>query len=282
MLRRLSVAVLVLSLAWLAGFSRTTLDRLDEATPGDAELLYLPNGKLLKTMSLGHANLVADLFYLWAIQYYSDYEREERHRYVRHVFTDVITELDPHYVDAYWLGALILIVETGQVDAGIDLLDKGVGRNPDKWILPYLAGWECYHAKRYEQAKGYFERASRVPGAPPAVRRMRAGMVAKAGRLGQALALWREIAEDPASDAVSVKIARRKVRSLQTRLDVETLQAMAERFRNDNGRWPRRLDELVARAYLRDLPRDPDGRPYHYDAGTGRVFSSAGRVLERN
>jgi tetratricopeptide (TPR) repeat protein len=282
MLRRLSVVALVLSLACLAGFSRTTLDRLDDAKPADAELLYLPSGKYLKVMSLGHANLVADLVYLWAIQYYSDYEREQRHRYVQHVFTDVITELDPHYVDAYWLGALILIVETGQVDAGIALLDKGAGRNPDKWILPYLAGWECYYAKRYERANGYFERASRIPGAPAVVRRMRAGMVARAGDLGQALAMWREIQEDSKSDPLSVKIARRKIRSLKIRLDVEMLQKTAERFRNDNGRWPLRLEELIARSYIRDLPRDSDGRAYHYDAGTGRVFSPAGRVLEGN
>jgi tetratricopeptide (TPR) repeat protein len=279
MLRRLLVVALILALACMAAFARGVLDRLAEEGSRDEQLLYLPNGKHLKVMSLGHANLVADLMYLWAIQYYSDYEREQRHQYVEHVFANVITELDPHYVDAYWLGALILIVETGQLDAGIGLLDKGARRNPDKWILPYLAGWECYHAKRYECATDYFERASRVVDAPTVVRRMRAGLIARQGDVGQALVSWREILQDPKSDPLSIKIAKRKVRELQTKFDVARLQDATARFRNDNGRWPQRLEELVARSYIRELPRDPDGRAYLYDARTGAVSSPAGRLL---
>jgi tetratricopeptide (TPR) repeat protein len=279
MSRRLLVVALILALAGAAGFARTGLDRLAEGQPAEEELLYLPNGKHLKVMSLGNASLVADLLYLWAIQYYSDYGRKQRKRYVEHVFADVITELDPHYVDAYWLGSLILIVECGEFDAGIGLLEKGARQNPDKWILPYLAGWECYHARHYACATDYFERASRIPDAPTVVRRMRAGMMARQGDLGQALASWNEILGDPKSDSLSLKIARRKVRELQTRLDVETLQRAAARFRNDNGRWPSRLEELVARSYIRELPRDPDGRAYLYDARTGGVSSPAGRLL---
>jgi tetratricopeptide (TPR) repeat protein len=279
MLRRLLVVALILALACVAGLARGALDRLAEQECKTEELLYLPNGKHLKIMSLGHANLVADLLYIWAIQYYSDYDRKQRHRYVEHVFGDVITELDPHYVDAYWLGALILIVETGELDAGIGLLDKGARRNPGKWILPYLAAWECYHARRYECATSYFERASRIPEAPTVVRRMRAGMIARQGDVSQALASWRDILQDPKSDPLSMKIARRKVRELQTRVDVETLQQAAARFRNDNGRWPLQLEELLKRSYIRELPRDPEGRAYLYDARTGEVFSPAGRLL---
>jgi tetratricopeptide (TPR) repeat protein len=268
-----------MALAGVAGLSRGALDRIAASERASEELLYLPNGKHLRIMSLGHSSLLADLIYLWSIQYYSDYERQQRQRYVQHVFSEVITELDPHYVDAYWLGALILIIENGDLDAGIRLLDKGAERNPDKWILPYLAGWECYHAKEYDRATGYFEKASRIDAAPTVVRRMRAGLTARTGDLSDALVTWREILEDPTSDALSVKIARRKVRELETRVDVRNLQGAVGRFRNDNGRWPLRLEELVERFYIRDLPRDPDGHAYLYDAKSGRVFSPAGRVL---
>jgi tetratricopeptide (TPR) repeat protein len=270
---------LVAALAVVAGISRGTLDRIAESRPASEELLYLPNGQHLRIMSLGHTGLLADLVYLWAIQYYSNYERQQRHRYVEHVFSEVITELDPHFVDAYWLGALILIVEAGDLDAGLRLLDKGAQRNPDKWILPYLAGWECYHAKEFDRAREYFERASLIEHAPTVVRRMRAGLAARAGAVEHALAMWRAIRDDPQSDSLSIKIAKRKVRSLETEFDVQHLQRVVGQFRNDNARWPRRLEELVERSYIRDLPRDPDGRAYAYDAATGRVSSSAGRLL---
>jgi tetratricopeptide (TPR) repeat protein len=277
--RKLLGAVLVLALAGVAGFSRAGLDRMAHALPETEELLYLPNGKHLRIMSLGHASLLADLIYLWAIQHYSNYEQKQRQRYVEHVFADVITELDPHYVDAYWLGALILVVESGDVDAGIALLEKGADRNPDKWILPYLAAWESYHAKQFDRARVYFERAALVEGAPTVVRRMRAGLVARSGDLHEALSTWRQILEDPKSDALSTKIARRKVAELETRVVVQRLQQAVGRFRIDNGRWPSRLEELVERAYIGDLPLDVADLAYVYDPMTGEVSSTADRVL---
>ncbi len=263
----------------LAGFSRGALDRLAEGTSAEEELLYLPNGKHLKIMSLGHANVLADGIYLWAIQYYSNYEREERQRYVEHIFGDVITELDPRYVDAYWLGSLIMIVENHDLEAGLRLLEKGMERNPDQWILPYLAAWECYHGKQYSRAAAFFAHAAAIPGAPAVVRRMRAGMLTKVGSTGEALALWRAISEDPASDSLSLVIAERKVRELETRLDVETLQAAVDRFRKENGRYPDRLGELAERRYIRGVPLASDGRPYRYDAETGTVSSKSGQML---
>jgi len=280
---RLRVTVLFVILVVAAGFGRSAVDRMAAGEESREEtLLYLPNGKYLKAMSLGHSNLLADVMYLWAIQYYSDYERQHRHRYVEHVFRDVITELDPHYVDAYWLGALILIIENEQLEAGIRLLELGAERNPDKWILPYLAAWECYHAGQYARAGAFFEQASRVPGAPGVVRRMRAGMIGHAGDWREALAAWRGILEDPSSDSLSVKIARRKVRELQTRVDIAMLEDAVERFRNDNGRPPSRLEELVGGSYIGHLPLDADGRAYVYEPRTGRVSSPADRVLGGN
>jgi tetratricopeptide (TPR) repeat protein len=278
MARRILIALLVVGLGSVAGYTRATLDRMAPGSSTD-ELLYLPDGQHLKFMSLGHETLLADMIYLWAIQYYSNYEREQRHRWVEHVFGNVITELDPRYVDAYWVGALILILEVGDVEAGVGLLEKGASRNPDNWILPYLAAWECYHAKRYDEAAAYFQRASTKPGAPTAVRRMRAGLTAKSGDQRDALAMWRSIKADPASDALSIKIATRKVRELQTRIDVRLLQNSVGRFQIDNGRWPANLEELVHRSYLGQLPLDPDESAYLYDTRTGRVSSPTGLVL---
>ena len=85
MLRRLTTVTLVILVALTAGYSRATLDRL-ATMPEEKELLYLPSGKHLRIMSLGHTGLMADLAYIWAIQYYSNYDRDNRKQYVEHVF----------------------------------------------------------------------------------------------------------------------------------------------------------------------------------------------------
>ena len=140
MKRIVAIAALVLGVA-AASVGAVSLHQV-ENTGDDNDLLYLPNGRYLKIASLGHSALVADLVYLWSIQHYSDYEREDRFRYVEHVFGNVIAELDPGFTDAYSLGAMILSVEARDLPGALRLLELGMERNPGDWILPYIAGWE--------------------------------------------------------------------------------------------------------------------------------------------
>jgi len=276
---RVVLAALLAVSAVLASAARGRLVALDDRGRGSKELLYLPNGKYLRAVSLGHASTVADFVYLWAIQYYSDYERADRYRYVEHIFGDVIGELDPAYIDPYWLGALILTTEAGDLEGGLALLDAGFAREPKAWILPYLAGWECDRAGEYDRAARYFDRAVHVPGAPNELFRLEAGMTARGGKLRDALAQWRAVADDPRNDEGARAIARRQIRALTVRADVQDLDAAIAAYRARTGAAPRRLEDLVRVGLLRSIPLDPDGNPYAYDPGSGAVSSAAGRVL---
>src|SRR5712692_8762086 len=68
-------------------------------------LLYLPSGKYLKIAALGFDGILADTIYLWSIQYYGDYEIKDRYHYLEKIYTQVIAELDPHYLDPYLIGS---------------------------------------------------------------------------------------------------------------------------------------------------------------------------------
>jgi len=276
---RVVAIALVLSCVVASTWSGIHLERTAGSQDLEQSLLLLPNGKHLKVASLGQAPLLADLIYLWAIQYYSEYEREDRFRYVRHIFGDVITELDPHYIDAYWIGAMILIVEAKDLDAGLELLDQGIEANPGNWILPYLAGWECYHADRFECAETYFAHAAKLPEVPVYVKRSRIGMAAAKGDLRRAYAMWLDVLQDPDADAGTIHIAERQLRHLKVKIDVQEIQAWVERFRFENERWPLALTELVQRGYTDALPLDPLGRPYEYDSPSGIVAAPRDRVL---
>ena len=274
------IAFALLAAACLgAGTARARLTDLEAAGRGGKELLYMPNGKYLKAVSLGHAPLVADVVYLWAIQYYSDYELADRYRFVEHVFGDVIAELDPNYVDPYWLGAIILTTEAHDVDAGLRLLDKGFENNPSAWILPFLAGWECDRVRQFDRAAAYFDRAAGAPGAPPDLFRLKAGMTARSGNLREAIARWQDVLDDPRNDAAARAIATRQIRALTVRADTQELEAAIASYRDRFGKPPRSLDQLVTSGVLRVLRQDPDGNPYVYEPSSGTVTSAASRVL---
>jgi tetratricopeptide (TPR) repeat protein len=278
-MRRLAIIALAVAAVALTALSGVELERQSADRRPGKELLYLPNGRHLKLASLGQAPVVADMIYLWAIQFYGNYEREDRFLYVEHIFREVIAELDPQFIDPYWIGALIMSVEARDVEGALRLLDRGIANNPDEWRLPFIAAWECYHAGQYERAKSYFEIAERVPGAPLAISRMKAGMAYKAGRLREAIKLWVAVIEDPDSDAYSRAIAEKQIRRLTIKADVQELQLAVDRFRKDNQRHPTHLAELLERSYIGRLPEEPDGRPYNYDAVTGRVSSHEERIL---
>jgi tetratricopeptide (TPR) repeat protein len=278
-MRVLAVISVVLAMVAAASFSRLHLEEAPGSDLAEKELLYLPNGRYLKIVSLGQASLVADVVYLWAIQFYSDYGREDRYAYLQHIFGEVIPELDPLYVDPYWLGAMILSVEVRDVDGALELLETGMENNPDAWILPYLAGWEAEGAGRPLEAAEYFERAAAIPDAPSFARRMGAGMLVRAGRFDDALRSWQEVLEDPASDEISRVIAERWIRILETRRTVRLLETAVRAYRERRGRPPRSLDDLVTEGLISSVPVDPNGARYAYDPRTGRVSSPAGRIL---
>lgn len=277
MTRIVAIAALILGTA-AASYGALSLHGAGDHA-GDQDLLYLPNGRYIRIASLGHSALAADLVYLWAIQHYSNYERENRFRYVEHVFGSVIAELDPGFTDAYSLGAMILSVEAHDLDGALRLLELGMKRNPGDWILPYIAGWECFHAGEYGKASEYFATASAIPGAPGLIARNRAGAVARSGDVHEAYRLWRELYEDPDIDDTTRAVAERQVRELHVRIDLDAIREAAVAYRARHSRWPDRLDALVAGGLLPGMPRDPDGNPYSYNPATGEAGSSAGRIL---
>ncbi len=277
MTRILTISALVLGVA-AASVGAVSLHQVQNDA-GEDRLLYLPNGRYLKVASLGHSALAADLVYLWSIQYYSNYEREDRFRYVEHVFGNVIAELDPGFTDAYSLGAMILSVEANDLDGALRLLDLGIERNPDNWILPYMAGWECFHAGRFAQASGYFAHASQIPGAPDLIARNRAGAVARSGDITAAYHLWRELYEDQDIDDTTRAVAKRQVRELHIQIDLQAIRRAVADHRDRYGTLPASIQALVAQGLLPAERLDPDGGRYSYNPSTGEAGSQAGRIL---
>ena len=70
-----------------------------------------------------------------------------------------------------------------------------------------------------------------------------------------------------------------EVDNLHARIELQELQSAVDRFRAENARYPASLEELRQRGYIRVPPRDLQDREYSYDPRTGRVSSTAGRVL---
>jgi len=235
-----------------------------------SQLLYLPSGKYLKAASFGYDGLLADFIYLWSIQYYGDVRFYPEVQYLKHTY-DIITELDPYFLDAYYTGALFMFYEGRNPQAGLALLDEGLKNNPNEWILPVDAGFYClFNLKDKNLAASYFEKASQVPGAPSMPKRLLAGIRFRLGDKLTAYLLWKEVYETESRPTIK-QTAYQHMFELKVLLDLELLQNAIRRFHSQYGKYPLNLTQLVPAGMIPTVPVNLDGEPYDYDPQAGIV-----------
>jgi len=237
--------------------------------PGSS-IIYIPSGKYLKYATFGNSSLLADLIYIWAIQYYSDYTIPDMYEYLDHIFS-IINELEPSYLDPYDVGAVIAAYEAGDLDLALKILDRGLEKNPEQWLFPYLAGHYVQMInKDYKLAQEYYRKAMNIEGVPPIVERLYADAIFKSMDYKRALQTWLEIYETAKEERVK-KIASNHLYNIKATIDIEKINEAIEKFKERYGRYPMELSQLVRAGFLDSLPKDLDGKEYIYDSRTGEV-----------
>src|SRR3990172_12994226 len=82
------------------------IDRTLTARDRPGEVLYLPSGKLLRRLSLGHEGLLANIYWTRVVQYFGRKRLGHETRFeLLGTLLRITTELDPHLVIAYRFGA---------------------------------------------------------------------------------------------------------------------------------------------------------------------------------
>jgi len=199
------VAGLVLSTVWVQKY---------RYRPYLHEKLYLPSGKFVREFSLGYREVVADAVWLSAVQYYGDFRKGNHDLRYFSGLIDIVTSLDPHFTFAYLFGALVVSEDAGSFDEGMDILKRGISRNPTSWQLPFEIGFLNFVNRRDNAlAARYFELASRLPGAPEYVERFAAFVYSKAGDSGSSIRIWEEYKEH-ADDPFLKELAERYIEKL--------------------------------------------------------------------
>lgn len=277
MRRGLALTALLLLLFGVCATARLQLEvaRVDDP---EAALLYLPKGPFLRALAFGHEETLADLLYIWSIQYYSNYSDESRFDYLRQVYLNAITELDPLFTEAYLVGAMIMSWEARDPDMALELYEKALVAMPENWEIAYWAGWECYSAGRYLRARDYWARAARIPDAPPQLIRLAARMLERAGSYEEAIQEYEHILDEPV-DERTAEVVRRWLRHTRTQLVVQKTQEAVDAFRLSQGSCPSSLEELRSKGMIPRLPENESGESYVLDRDSCRVVEPSGDAL---
>lgn len=270
------LAALVVALLAVSVAVQVVRDRGWQPYVPAAPVLWFQSAPLLKRVSLGFSNLIADAYWIRAVVYYGGQRltaAQERDFSLLDPLLTFVTTLDPQFRVAYRFGAIFLTEAypdgPGQPDRAIALLERGLAANPNAWEYAHDIGFVHYWwLHDYKAAAEWFERGSRLAGAPSWLSPLAATTLAQGGDRGSSRLLWQQLGD---SDLEWVRRnARHRLAQIDAMDAVDRLNEVSQRFLTRTGRPPRDWRELVAGERLRGLPLDSTGVPFEMDAG-GRI-----------
>jgi tetratricopeptide (TPR) repeat protein len=244
----------------------------------EPDLLFFSSPKLVKHMALGYDGLLADIYWMRAIQYYGRREeaakREVRYKNLS-TLLDITTTLDPYILDIYRSGSSFLAepepIGAGQPKEAIKLIDKGIQYIPQDWRLIFDKGFVYYiYLNDFKSAGDVWLSATKLPGAPPWLKSLAAASYSKGGAMEIAIYLWqRQYKESTRADIK--ENARNYLVSIQVAKDLWSLEILLDKYHAKKGFFPSNLNELLRnRTHTYNLA-DPLGTSYQYDSSTGSV-----------
>lgn len=173
-----------------------------------AEVIYVPDIRLVRLMTLGYEQAAADLMWVRTLEYFArHFVTDRRYRWLEH-FLDQVIELDPKFEKVYhWAGASVLY---GQAFTAENIMlsnrfyRRALDANPDDYEAAYRIGLNHYiempaalhraGASRAEQDRErelglwHLEQAANIPGAPERMRQLVASISSRLGKHQLALA----------------------------------------------------------------------------------------------
>jgi hypothetical protein len=251
---------------------------------GDAEAtVYVTSPAAVRRMSLAYSTLAADIYWIRTLQYYGGTKRQLASQPpllapppalaadsaagypLLHPLLELTTSLDPRFNVAYRFGATFLAephpTGPGRPDLAVALLEKGLRARPDKWEYMQDIGFVHYWYRHdYREAASWFDKGSRVAGAPWWLKSLAATTLAQGGDRRSSRQMWTVIRQSAENDWLKQE-ADRRLAQLLALDEIDRLQQAVEILGRSGPRpadWP----ALIRAGVIPGVPLDPAGKPY--------------------
>jgi len=274
--RRAPLAALVIAALAVTLAARRALEPEASARGAVRDPAWLPSGQLLRTVSCGQRLLLADVYWLRAVQYIGETVLAKAQRWDALLpLAEIVTDLDPRFGYAYQVAGSNLAGLAHRYSEADRILKKGMKTLPDRWSLPFTYATNKFiHEHDYAEAAEYARRAAEV-GKRPSIALLAANLAAIANTDDEyraSVALLDEMLEQTDTPELKDELRERRTRML-TFQALSTLERAIAAHHRRTGRLPARLADLVP-SELPSLPPEPSGGRFVLDPSTGAVRSS--------
>ncbi len=270
-----------------AGVVPAVQSRVDEARRSmgpEPDVSSVWTGRVVKALSLGFSDLLADLYWMRAIQYYGTQKTAGTGFANLAPLLETAAELDHRFSIVYRYGAVFLSepspIGAGQPKAGVALLQKGADRNPQDWRLRQEQGlFTFFYLKDATAGSEALQQASRVSGAPDWMAALAAQVLAKGGELEAALNMW-SIIYQQSEPGILRDNARDQIKIVRSRIMARDIQDRIRSHREKTGQTESSLVELRRAGVIPGF-LDLAGVEFDFDKENGTVAISQRSPLWR-
>ncbi len=271
-----SLAIRVGLLAAAIGVAHVAHARLPVASPAEQGEPFVPRPEVARATSLGFAAVLADYYWLRAVQIVGGEPNPEHHGHLLGRFIDVVTTLDPWVSHPYRFAAVWMVEDEEAVRAANRLLERAIEYHPDDWRMHFYLGFNhFYYLGDNETAADALEPAVRLRGAPTYLSRLVARLRADREGLDTAEAFLRELLKS-APDPYAAAEYEKALDEIETERRARFLDRARERYRERNGRDIASVEDLVRgpSPVLERLPPEPNDWEWVLHEETGKIVSS--------
>lgn len=241
-------------------------------------------GETLKKASLGFDGLIADYYWMQALQYIGakivkqegeimlDDLRSLNPRLL-YPMLDNATTLDPDFTAAYEYGSVVL--PAIDIDQAIRISEKGINAQPDNWQMYHRLGFIYWRAGNYQKAAEVYALGAEKTGAPPFMKIMSVKMRAE----GSSRDVARQIYQhnyDEAQDAQTKEIAALRLLQLESLDERDIIKTALAEFQQKNNRCANAWRELLPILRTKKLP---SGRALNFSADGAPVDPTSAPYL---
>jgi hypothetical protein len=235
----------------------------EKILPSDAGGGFILPSPVLKITSFEFKGIVSDLLFIKAMVFMgSTYERTEKPRikpeewqWMDKVLT-ASTDLDPYFIDPYYLANAHLTWDGGMIRETNVLLEKGTRYRDWDWLLPFYAGFNSFFfLQDNAKAAEFLGIASQRPGPSEQLLSLASRLSYKEKKTENAILFLEALAKKTEDERLKKEYETR-ILALQARLILErSVSAYKEKF----NRAPDSLQRLLEKGILKEIPKDPYG-----------------------
>lgn len=240
----------------------------------DPDVTSVWTGRVVRALSFGFSDLLADLYWMRAVQYYGTQKVSGAGFANLLPLLETAAELDPRFSIVYRYGAVFLSeqppIGAGQASLGVALLKKGADQNLGNWRLRQEQGlFTFFYLNDARGGSLILQEAARISGAPDWMAALAAQILSKGGELEASLNMW-VIIQDQSEPGILRSNAGDQIKIVRSRIMARDMMKQIQAYREKTGETKASLTEL-RKVRVVESTVDLAGVEFDYDPETGTV-----------